>query len=52
MIGDWLVYIVTILYAGACLSYGVEGRYGAAIMYGSYCVANVGFLLTLRYKGW
>lgn len=43
--GFWLVVVVTVLYAGAALSFTWERRYALAVMYYGYAFANIGCLI-------
>ena len=41
----WLLLCVGLVYAIVALEYALDGRYGMALAFISYAVANVGFAL-------
>ena len=40
----WLVVAVTVAYAYTAIEQGMKGNMGTCIMFGGYCVANVGII--------
>lgn len=42
---SFLIAIVTVIYAGVCLSALWDGNNGLAVMFGAYALANVGVLM-------
>lgn len=44
---NYLVIIVTILYIIASIGYGIDHKYGAAICFFAYALANIGMLITI-----
>ena len=44
----WLLYIVMVLYAGVTIQYVYAGRWGMALVFFGYSIANVGFAWDAR----
>ena len=43
-----LLYLVTLIYFAVAVQYLGVGRYGMAIAFAAYALANVGFVLDIR----
>lgn len=43
LFGTWVVGAVTVLYLLAAAAYVYQQQYGSALMFFSYCLANMGF---------
>jgi hypothetical protein len=40
----WLVLIVGVLYAGVAVDQALKGNWPDVLIWGAYCVSNLGFL--------
>lgn len=43
-IGDWLVVVVTVLYVGAAIAYGLTRNWASVIVFSGYAIANIGVI--------
>lgn len=46
--GGWLLAGVALAYAWVAIEYCRQGRYGMALAFLAYALANIGFILDLR----
>lgn len=44
----WLLYIVSVIYGGVAVQYILDERYGMALAFFAYALANIGFALDTR----
>lgn len=42
--GDWIVIVVTVLYAAAAVAYGLGRHWQSMIIFTGYAIANVGVI--------
>ena len=44
----WLIGIVTFIYAGVAIDYGIRGNAGMCVVFAGYAVANIGLIYASR----